>query len=66
MKVISIPVFISGPVQHPKGGNLIGLAGEFVINRQDYGASWNKNLDQGRVMISDDVKIFIEIEAKKN
>lgn len=65
-KEISIPMFISGPIQHPKGGNLIGLAGEFVINRQDYGVSWNKNLDKGGVMISDDVKILIEIEAKKN
>lgn len=64
-KEISLPVSISGPVQHPRGGEIIGLAGELVINRQDYGVSWNKNLDQGGVMLSDEVRILIEIEAKK-
>tara|TARA_R110000868_G_scaffold61524_1_gene186924 strand:+ start:37094 stop:38035 length:942 start_codon:yes stop_codon:yes gene_type:complete len=33
------------------------------IKRSDYGLSWNKDLDQGGVLVSDDVRISIDIEA---
>ena len=33
------------------------------INRQDFGVSWNSRLDQGGVVVSDDVEITIDAEA---
>lgn len=62
-RAITIPVEISGPVQSPFGGNVIGLAGEVSINRQDFGVSWNKSLDSGGLVVADEVKLIVEIEA---
>ena len=62
-KEVVIPAEISGPVKSPFGDQVIGLAGEITINRQDFGVSWNKTMDQGGLMVSDDVKIIVEIEA---
>lgn len=64
-KEVDIPVDISGPVQSPMGGMVIGLSGELEINRQDFDVKWNKNLDAGGLMVSDDVLITIELEAIK-
>ena len=62
-KRINIPVEISGPVAGPQGGNVIGISGETTINRQDFGVSFNKVLETGGLMVSDDVKIIVDIEA---
>lgn len=63
-KEITIPVTIFGPIQR-KDKELIGLSGEIIINRQDYGVSWSETMDQGGLMVEDNVKIIIEIEAHK-
>ena len=63
-KEITIPVTIAGPIQR-KAGEAIGLSGEIIINRQDYGVSWSKTMDQGGFMVADNVKIIIELEANK-
>ena len=62
-KEISIPVNISGPVVAPFGGKVIGLSGETTIDRQDFGVSWNKALDTGGYVVSNEVKIAVNIEA---
>lgn len=65
MKEISVPVTISGPVKNPSGSMVLGISGSFKINRQDYGIQWNKVLDQGGVVLSDEVIINVNIEAQK-
>jgi polyisoprenoid-binding protein YceI len=45
--------------------SVIGISAATEINRQDYGVSWNKSLDNGGVVVSDKVRIEIEVEAKK-
>ncbi len=62
-KEISIPVTIAGPVNSPFGTKVIGFAGETKINRQDFGVSWNKALDTGGYVVSDEVKILVNVEA---
>ena len=64
-KDIVVPVKITGPVVSPFGATVIGLAGQVTINRQDYGVSWNKNLDNGGAVVGDNVDVFINIEAQK-
>ena len=34
-----------------------------MINRQDFGIKWNQVLDNGGVMVSDEVKLEFEIEG---
>lgn len=64
-KEITIPAEISGPVNSPMGGTAIGIAANFKINRQDYGVSFNKTMDNGGFVVSDDVTIDVTIEAYK-
>ncbi|MDE2008973.1 MAG: YceI family protein [Candidatus Omnitrophica bacterium] len=63
-KRITIPVTIAGPVNE-MGHQAIGITGTTTINRQDWGISWNKTLDQGGVAVSNDVLLTISIEADR-
>jgi polyisoprenoid-binding protein YceI len=62
-KEVTIPAEIAGPVKSPMGGEAIGINANTKINRQDYGVKWNKALDSGGMMVSDDVDINVSFEA---
>ena len=63
-KSIVIPVVVSGPVFNPMAKvNDIGIEAAFKINRQDYGVNWNKALDNGGVMVGDEVDVSVNLEA---
>jgi len=42
-----------------------GFCATTVINRHDYGVSWNAELDRGGVVVGDEVHIILDIEAIK-
>jgi polyisoprenoid-binding protein YceI len=50
------------PVKDPWGLQRTAISGTTKINRQDFGVAWNKKLDSGGVMISDDVDITLDVE----
>jgi len=62
-KDIELPFTLTGPVKGPGGKNKIGAEASGTINRQDYGVSWNKTLDGGGVVVSDAVKLSIDVQA---
>jgi polyisoprenoid-binding protein YceI len=64
-KEITVPAEIVGPVNSPMGGSVIGINVMAKINRQDYNVKWNKALDSGGMMVSDDVDINVSLEANK-
>ncbi len=45
------------------GGEVAGFEATTRVNRKDYGVNWNKTLDQGGVVLGDDVDIMLNIEA---
>jgi polyisoprenoid-binding protein YceI len=47
----------------PYGFRVAGFSASTRINRRDFGLSWNTALETGGVMVSDEVKITLEIEA---
>lgn len=53
----------TAPVKEPQGLRRVGATASTTINRHDFGVSWNRALDSGGVVVGDDVKINIEIEA---
>lgn len=65
-KPVSIPFEIAGwlPATE-RSGMKMGIAGETVINRRDFGVNWGSNLPSGVAAVSDDVKIVLQIEAAK-
>ncbi|HMO03308.1 MAG TPA: YceI family protein [Kiritimatiellia bacterium] len=64
-KEVSIPVEVGGPITNPWGSVIIGLSGGTTINRQDFGLTWSKALDGGGVVVGDQVRLILEIEAIK-
>jgi len=64
-KEIRIPFTIAGVITDPWGNVRLGLSAETELNRQDYGVSWSKKLDNGGLVAGDDVQIELEVEAVK-
>ncbi len=62
-KEVAFPFTLVGPITDLWGNKRIAAQGSLTINRQDYGVSWNKNLDSGGVLVGNDIKIDIEVEA---
>lgn len=60
---VVMPVTLAGPIKDMGGNARVGIEGSLTINRQDYGVSWNRLLDSGGVVVSDEVKISFELEA---
>lgn len=46
-------------------GYKAGFTATTVVNRKDFGIVWNKTLDNGSLMLSDDVTLTLNIEADK-
>ncbi|MCH7549107.1 MAG: polyisoprenoid-binding protein [Candidatus Krumholzibacteriota bacterium] len=64
-KEIELPFAVNGPIQNPWGQTVIGVdVGSITINRQDYGVTWNKKMDNGGLIVGDEVTIEIQVEAK--
>ena len=59
---------VTGPTEAVKdpGGNLRrGIVASTVINRKDFGLTWNKALETGGVLVGDEVTITVDAEFKK-
>ena len=64
-KQVDLPFTLSGPAADPWGNQVIGIETSFSINRTDFGASWNKALEAGGVLVDETVNIEIGAEAQK-
>ena len=67
-KTVTVPVKHGGFVKIPGRNGVMEKTGfeiSFPLNRKDYGITWNRPLDQGGFMLSDDVDINVKVEANK-
>lgn len=64
-KVTFNGVHIGKSIKSPWGTTNTGFAVTGVVNRQEFGVSWNKSLDAGGVVVGDLVKISCQIELIK-
>jgi polyisoprenoid-binding protein YceI len=63
-KEVTLDVTGPSPVMKGKRGDQrVGASATTSINRQDYGVKWNNPLEGGGVVVSDTVKITIDLEA---
>jgi polyisoprenoid-binding protein YceI len=62
-KTVRLDIENHGIVKGPWGKTRTGWSATTKIDRTDYGVTWNKNLDQGGVVVGEEVEIAIEIEA---
>lgn len=64
-KEVKLPVEFSGIMTDPWGNTKIGLNITGKINRKDWGLNWNSALEAGGVLVSDDVRLNIELQFAK-
>jgi polyisoprenoid-binding protein YceI len=63
-KRVTLPVTFGGFAKTQRGEKA-GFEVETTLNRKDYGIVWNRALDEGGFMLSDDVKVTINLELNK-
>jgi polyisoprenoid-binding protein YceI len=49
----------------PWGGQRAGFSATTKIDRRDFGLTWNQALETGGVVVGNDIKITLEVEAVK-
>ncbi len=55
----------NGIVKDPYGNTRVGFTAEGKLNRKDFGMNWSKLLDNGGLVVSDEISIKLEIECIK-
>lgn len=64
-KPVTVTGTIVGPVSDPYGGERLGLTLETTIDRTEFGIDWNAPLPGGGVAVSNEVKLFADLELVK-
>jgi polyisoprenoid-binding protein YceI len=64
-KTITVPIKHGGFAKVGKGEKAGFENATFLLNRKDFGISWNRAVDQGGFMLGDDVEINVQVEANK-
>jgi polyisoprenoid-binding protein YceI len=55
----------TAPVKDPWGNQRAAVSATTKVNRQDYGVKWNATMDNGGVVVGDDVSITLDVEMVK-
>lgn len=64
-KEITLDVTFEGTGKDPWGGERAGFTATGKIDRRNFGLTWNQALETGGVLVSNDIKINIEVQATK-
>lgn len=60
---VSLAGSFEGRTTDPWGGVRVGYSAHATINRKDYGLTWNAALETGGVVVGDEVRIELNVEA---
>jgi polyisoprenoid-binding protein YceI len=64
-QTLKLNVSLEGTETDPQGNERVGLAATAQISRGDYGMKFNMALGSGNVVVSDKVKILLDVSAVK-
>jgi polyisoprenoid-binding protein YceI len=53
----------TAPIKDPQGNRRVGATASTTINRKDFGIMYNRTIEAGGVVVGDEVKINLEVEA---
>ena len=65
-KPVSVDLEYTGTARDPFGNTRLGLEGSTVVNRKDFGVTWNAPLETGGVLVSDKVTLEFEVSAVRS
>ena len=60
---VSLKATFEGAGTDPWGNERIGFEAHATINRRDFGLGWNQALETGGVLVGDEVRIELSVEA---
>jgi len=63
-KEVRIPFELIGPLDSGNNQQRLGVEATLRLNRQDYGVSFNRVLETGGVLVSDEVRLELNVEAR--
>jgi polyisoprenoid-binding protein YceI len=64
-KQVTLPVHFDGEMKDPSGTVRAGYSLATQLDRKEFGINWNRALDNGGYLLSDEVDVAITIEAKQ-
>ncbi len=64
-KEVTLPVTYLGSMKDPRGNERASFELNTKVNRKEFGIDWNKTLDSGGLMLSEDVDVTIDLETVK-
>ena len=64
-KPVTLDVHFEGRNKDPWGGERVGFSATGKIDRRDFGLTWNQALETGGVLVGNEIKISIEVQAVK-
>jgi polyisoprenoid-binding protein YceI len=64
-KPVTVDFTFEGAATDPFGNQRVGFEGSVVINRKDYGVTWNAALETGGVLVSEKITLEFEVSAIK-
>jgi len=62
---ITLDVTNEGAGKDPWGGDRIAFSATAKLDRRDFGLTWNQAIEAGGVLVGNDVKISIDVQAVK-
>lgn len=60
---IVLDVTFEGKQKDPWGGERVGFTAKGKLDRREFGLTWNQALEAGGVVVGNDIRITIDIEA---
>lgn len=62
---ITLDASREGAGKDPWGGERVGFSATAKLDRRDYGLLWNQAIESGGVVVGNEVKISVEVQAVK-
>jgi polyisoprenoid-binding protein YceI len=62
---VTLEITYNGSAKDPFGNLRAGFEGKGTVNRKDWGLTWNAVLETGGIMISDKIRIEVDVSAVK-
>jgi polyisoprenoid-binding protein YceI len=62
-KEITLPVTYLGTAKDPRGMVRAGFEATILLNRKDFGLTWNAALETGGFLVGDDVRVNLSIQG---
>ena len=64
-KEVVLDTTYEGRGKDPWGGERVSFSADTKIDRREFGLTWNAALETGGVLVSNDIKLHVEVQAVK-